>query len=682
MVSYHRSRGSTGTLKLSKHTLKTASSWILVVLCFLIGLFALTRVGGWWPPDGDHYSGWFLRWFTFVGTALIAVAFLAAASIAPWCRKLAAKILIVFMPLAAYFIALPDSGYLVWYEDGGYFETPLPSIAAGLTIVFYLPLLAAWISKRNRRVSAYVFLITVIGVALIGWLTYWPMVLFPRLAVWSALFCVFALFWWGTEKLGWTQLIRSSPSTLLRRVTFTLGITAVIAVSYTFAVIGMSVVFSSSNGPDCGGRRLFDHQLSSEHAVFTARVLRVGHGEKVAGRWVGNWALARVNDEYWGLPWWMPRFVLLNHGIFWEREIYFVDGERDRGYINRFLPLMTVRCSRTRPVRDALVELRVLREQEHGGRIVGVVRKPESSRSILEPPSEPKLLAGAVIRLAGPYGRKTAITDESGIYEFNDLAPGDYSIDLDVPKRQVAVFRGRENPAKIHLDPNQLANHDFDLFWNGRIEGRVVDDSGKPARAWIILGIPDDTAARHFQVFQPSEANGSYALSRIPPGRYVVFLNVHGPSEESPYNQQYYPAGSKIADARVFQLSEGEQLKQVDLVLPRLVERLVTVRVLWPNGTPVLAAWVCVAYEGTQDYNDLQGTVCHYQTKSYGEVPVKIYGKTRVRIFALQYGDSDEKKYWWYRYYSPPFESAADQTPDKVELVLTQKRGEYPPGRR
>src|SRR5205807_9394990 len=121
----------------------------------------------------------------------------------------------------------------------------------------------------------------------------------------------------------------------------------------------------------------------------------------------------------------------------------FIDGTRDQGLLTQFLPLVEggIGCSRTRPVQEAIVDLRLLRKHPlaKGARVVGYVRGPEAFRGWLTRPARPAFVAAARIHVTGPV-TKTISTDSSGLYELDDLAPGDYTLDLSMPETQTAGF--------------------------------------------------------------------------------------------------------------------------------------------------------------------------------------------------------------------------------------------------
>ena len=164
---------------------------------------------------------------------------------------------------------------------------------------------------------------------------------------------------------------------------FTIGIfscaAAMLCLAATFA---LAIWQSSTFGPDCSGRRISTQPLFPGHSVFTAHLIRVGHSTRASGRWLGDWAIGRVQDRFWGLSSW-THVVLLTNGTFWEGEKYFIDGSPSQGLLARFLPIVEAGpCARTKPIVDATLELHLLRERTSAKsrRLVGYVRRPEPFR--------------------------------------------------------------------------------------------------------------------------------------------------------------------------------------------------------------------------------------------------------------------------------------------------------------
>jgi hypothetical protein len=662
---------------------KVAVSWLVVVLGFVVGIFLLAGFGSESIPSSEHTPGWYLAWLGFFGTGLLSLGFLIGSTVALRNPGRAGIIFLGFIPVTAFCLAYPDSGYLVWRSDGGWYETPLPWTAIGLTALFFFPFVAPLFTLRHKTRAVLLFAAAALVAVPVFLRSRWSPVLIRQLVVCSAPFLLFGLFWLGTEKRGW-------PALLPRRSRAVLGrIAAFAAACLAIACLGIALTFVSSAlrsplfGGDCGWGPPLTRQVSSRHAVFTARVVLVGRSLRSLGDLdgnrhdprVGEWAIGVVQQKFWGLPWWDSHFVLLRDYLFWKGETYFIDGARGEGLLTRALPIVGAGafCSRSRPVQDALIDLRVLHESPPvgGARLIGAVRQPEVFRGGLVPPPRPSFAAGARIDVTGAAGTKTIATDQTGIYELDGLQPGDYMLRLAVPDNQVeGFFNHTTSTVKVHVGSDQTVEHNFELFWNGRIEGRVLDDLGKAAHAWVMLVSADGRQLPgNVNSFLQTATDGSYQVQTIPPGSYIVMVDPDGPNEGWPHNLQYYPSAARAQDAQVLKLGAGQELKGIDFTVLRLTDRTVQVRVTWSNGRAAAGAHIREAYEHTNGYADRRNATWIKDADQSGVAVIHLYGSSRVRVFAdLDVGG--EKTGRAGTYYSKPVESAASDIPAEVDLVL------------
>lgn len=598
------------------------------------------------------------------------------------------------MPLVVFSLAYPAAGYLVWHSDGsGWFERPEIPTAIGLTVLFFLPIFAGLSALRLRKRTVYLFASTVLLAGIVFSLSHWTKAFLPPFAGWSTLFLLFGLFWRTTGKRDWPSVFQPRSRSLSQRVAAFVAICIVVLCVDVVLTFGLSALGSSLFSGDCKGKPLFVHPESRYHAVFTARVIFVGRSiealtresilrdPKITGSHdprVGDWAIGVVQETFWGLPSW-SRFVLLTNFIYWKDTTYFVDGSRGRGSLSRMLPIVEGRigCSRTKPAQDAIVDLRALHEAPSatGTRLLGYVREPEVFVGGLTPPTSPTLIPGARIRLTGPAGARIIMTDQSGVFQEDNLPSGDYTLELPLPDEQaVGFFEREQSPKKLHVEAGSILEADFDVFWNGRIEGRVRDNFGRPARLWVMLASADGTRLPGYvNFFLQTNPDGSYAIGKIPPGRYVVVVNPNGPYDDWPYDIQYYPAALRVEDAQVFDLSKGERLRGVNFKVQALIQRTVQVRVRWADDKPAAGAHICVAYEHTKEYASLEGTNGIIDSGKDGKATIHLYGDSRVRVFAEQFLDNPKKK-WWDTFYSHPFESEASNIPAEIDLVLASSK--------
>ena len=418
---------------------KAASSWIALTLGALLGFVILVRMGQAWVPDGRSSPDWLMQWSGFVGVCLLGLAFLIASVAALRDRLRAGILFLAFTPIVALCLAYSGSTFQITGADGiAHFYLPWLRRVIFFWLLFFLPFFAPLAVRRHRKLALVLFLILAAIAGLAFGLSPWSWPLLGGLALSAALFSIFGCFWLATYKLGWPPLIAPRLRSPRRRVV------AFFAGCLLFATLDIAATFAFTMWPpgsgfnvDCGGPPLFSQPLSPRHAVFTAQLIRVGHGSREYGTWGGGWAIGRVQERFWGLPWSAPRFVLITGTIFLEGQTYFIDGGRAEGLLTRFLPIVgsgPYGCTRTQPVVYAGIEMHILHQPRpaKGPRILGYARKfrPFDRWAPLTPGTP---VAGAQISLTGSAGTTTVITDQEGFYEVGGLPPDDYAIKLAVP---------------------------------------------------------------------------------------------------------------------------------------------------------------------------------------------------------------------------------------------------------
>jgi hypothetical protein len=266
---------------------------------------------------------------------------------------------------------------------------------------------------------------------------------------------------------------------------------------------------------------------------------------------------------------------------------------------------------------------------------------------------------------------RTVSTDQLGVYQVDDLPPGDYTLTLSIRDDQlVGWFKVDSSPTKVHLDPGAIVERNFEIFWNGRIEGRVDDDSGKAAHVSVnLLRADGGHMPTYVRFFEQNQTDGSFEISQIPPGRYTLLINPGGPYDGSPFDIQYYPSTLRPAEARVFPLAEGQRITGVDFRAPRLPPRSVEVQVQWPDGRSVAGTYICLAYEHTDYY---EKPACMNFVKiadKNGAASIHVYGNSRVRLFAVHDAENEPGK----EVYSRRVEAAACNMPERIKLVLDSR---------
>ena len=225
-------------------------------------------------------------------------------------------------------------------------------------------------------------------------------------------------------------------------------------------------------------------------------------------------------------------------------------------------------------------------------------------------------------------------------------------------------------PARIRLDDAGVVERNFEVLWNGRIEGKVYDDSGTPARAWVkLLSANGSQIPGYVHFFDKTAEDGSYRFHRIP--RNLVVVNPDGPRSELPHNIQFYPSAVLKEKAHVLELANGQRMRG------SIFERL-----FLPSGTLECGlrgrmerqrpAHTSALPTNTPMTMTLPGN-CIKETDQNGLATIGTHGGSQVRIFAAKFVNRDDHQLAD-RLHSQPVQYAADQTPDTVNLVLNSVR--------
>lgn len=248
-------------------------------------------------------------------------------------------------------------------------------------------------------------------------------------------------------------------------------------------------------------------------------------------------------------------------------------------------------CSQTKPIEQAdelLSYLRTLSDPVAGGRVFGRASlEPSPFGPAPSPDMAPTPLGGVEIRLTGPVERDTR-TASDGTYSFTGLPTGVYAIDWNLAEHRVLSARAATlGPIRIEND-RSCARVDLWYAVNGIIAGTLVDRDGSPIPSTIVelrLERPLD-ADRPYYTIAPTDALGRFEFSRVPPGRYVVGLNLsRGPNPSSPW----VPVRSEPAD-----LDPGELRTLAPLVTWRMSRVRVRGSVVDTQGRPAAGQRVAV----------------------------------------------------------------------------------------
>ena len=129
-----------------------------------------------------------------------------------------------------------------------------------------------------------------------------------------------------------------------------------------------------------------------------------------------------------------------------------------------------------------------------------------------------------------------------------------------------------------------------------------------------------------------ASAQGQYEFTKVPPGTYVIGVNMRGlPSSKAPYVPRLYPGVPTLDRAAAVEV-DGGHLRRLDFIVgERLPTRRILVEVVRPDGRPVSNARVaCDAQaESLQLDSDAQGRAVFEVLTDRG-LTVRVKGQQRT----------------------------------------------------
>jgi hypothetical protein len=197
-----------------------------------------------------------------------------------------------------------------------------------------------------------------------------------------------------------------------------------------------------------------------------------------------------------------------------------------------------------------------------GGRVFGEVWLAVPFISPDDSDYGQKPVDGATVILRGPEQRRT--TSVNGGYEFTGLPPGTYHVSVAMPDGLPPAHSARrpidpgssldvlssyhdrpENTRSVTIDdPRSCGYAPFAASFSGEISGSIVNHDGTPAGIIVVELFPSTIDLRRQTSFRgPStytDSLGAFRFKHLPPGRYVVGINLRnapGRVPATPYRQ-------------------------------------------------------------------------------------------------------------------------------------------------
>jgi hypothetical protein len=277
-------------------------------------------------------------------------------------------------------------------------------------------------------------------------------------------------------------------------------------------------------------------------------------------------------------------------------------------------------CNPTRTLeysKEALNFLRNLPKAGVGGRLYGQVGVEKGS-------GNPAPMAGITIIAKNEFNQEVkATTNTDGYYEMTGLKPGHYRVEPVLPEHHDVY----EPERKVEVSDRGCVQINYWLEVEGSLSGRVVDSQGRTAPANLRLVSVGDEEQR---LVASAENDGEFELGGIPPGRYLLYLDVisAGKNESSGKEEKYfYPGTFERQEAKIIEIKLGEQLEDYGFTLPvKLKVQFIQGAVKYADGKPAARARLMVSIKD-------RTTPGIYRTDDYLAVETDEEGRFEIHGF-------------------------------------------------
>jgi hypothetical protein len=237
--------------------------------------------------------------------------------------------------------------------------------------------------------------------------------------------------------------------------------------------------------------------------------------------------------------------------------------------------LSTGICDLTKLLAEAATDLAYLRAlatmTEAKARIFGSAEMWDDDESGATRPRRAPY-PGAKVVATSSTGRFAAVSGADGSFEIR-VPVGAYEVTAEVGAGQYADVSSLVRPAVTLPDPRACAQNNVSVHSDGHVSGRVLDTHGRPVAGLTVEASAEASVDRPF--FSPrhqarTAADGTFTITKVPPGDYVVGFNTRRDAGPLPYPRVLYSSGH-AAGPSVIALGASAHVAIGDFVVPPAV---------------------------------------------------------------------------------------------------------------
>jgi protocatechuate 3,4-dioxygenase beta subunit len=167
-------------------------------------------------------------------------------------------------------------------------------------------------------------------------------------------------------------------------------------------------------------------------------------------------------------------------------------------------------------------------------------------------------------------GSYRGTTDHDGKYRITNLPAGTYRFDLFAP---TFVHENTETSRTLVIAEGEtVENVNFAMLRGGVITGKITNPDGQPVIAEFVFITPVSPHHDHVQYYPghiATDDRGIYRAFGLRPAKYKVHIGRNEHLLTSRYLRTFHPAVIEEAKATVFEVREGSEIRDVDIVAIR-----------------------------------------------------------------------------------------------------------------
>ncbi len=205
-------------------------------------------------------------------------------------------------------------------------------------------------------------------------------------------------------------------------------------------------------------------------------------------------------------------------------------------------------------------------------------------------------LAGAAVRLSREGSEWTAASERDGWFEWRGIPDGSYRFLVESNTIPIHVRFSRNVEVPVHGCAEALAY----IFPAGQVDGFVFAGNGLPLAHFPVIAL--EKSGDGLAVFPrrrtESLAGGSYSLTGLREGSYLIAVEPPKNPLGAEFTTRYYPAADSVGQASPVNVSNRIE-RGIDIRMgPRRAKVPVTIRVVFADGRPATGAMIRVELDG------------------------------------------------------------------------------------